>query len=810
MNLRLNKIMAAALVVFACSESAQALPGGCPIEGATPMNIGPVNPQNKFPLTVQDSSGLTMELCLDPALCISSPPIQGNLFSEQIGFGAEGFWASADTAIITGPNNNPVLDALLVTGVEAAFLTATPKDGDQFPFTRLRIRIDVRNPGIYTVTHPWGQEIYTVTSPGNRAINESFDISFAANSVHQGRIGPVLQWNPEVLPSPPAGYIGDPAVPHTVIGSPCETNFFRIQAVALDGVTALNIDPNDIDGIGGTSSVQTSLFNVSGKIYTQLEPTALVVNRSIYARQADSTGQVDIFVTSDLQSNVTVSGGSNLPAGENSLVDGGNGLYYTSLPLANAGILPKVVSVTANSPGKGPTKLLSLLTDAVNITRAEYNLESKDMIIEAVSSDLLNPPTLTTFGIGNLSNGKLTVPNMTVVPDKVRVTSSAGGSDIEHVAVVEGQPPQAVNDTYGILQNTALDIAAPGVLGNDSDPDGSSLTAVLGAPVNSGTLVLNPNGSFIYTPNTNFTGQDGFTYTALDGSGKSSALATVTLNVSAANNAPVAVDDSATTAEDTAVNIAVLAGDTDSDGDALTVASLTQPVNGTAAINGNTVNYTPNANYNGTDSFTYTVSDGKGGSDTATVTVTVTAVNDAPVAVNDTATTNAGTPVIISVRGNDSDVDGDILSITSVTAPANGSVVINNGQTVTYTPNAGFSGTNTFSYTIIDGNNLTATATVTVTVNPAAVIDQITVKKAEFKARDSRWTLNGTAGGNNIVTIRVGPNLNGAIVATVTANRGGNWSFNDRNSSVSPGANNSISIVSSGGGQLLNVSVTPK
>ncbi|MCB9009759.1 MAG: tandem-95 repeat protein [Ardenticatenaceae bacterium] len=155
------------------------------------------------------------------------------------------------------------------------------------------------------------------------------------------------------------------------------------------------------------------------------------------------------------------------------------------------------------------------------------------------------------------------------------------------------------------------------------------------------------------------------------------------------NAAPVAVDDSATTDEDTAVTIDVLANDSDSDGDSLTVESVTDPTNGTVVNNGTDVTYTPNANFNGVDSFSYTVSDGNGGSDTATVTITVNGVNDAPVANDDSATTDEDTAVTIDVLANDSDSDGDSLTVESVTHPTNGTAV-NNATDVTYTPDAGF------------------------------------------------------------------------------------------------------------------------
>uniref|UniRef100_UPI0026030D9D HYR domain-containing protein n=1 Tax=uncultured Christiangramia sp. TaxID=503836 RepID=UPI0026030D9D len=188
--------------------------------------------------------------------------------------------------------------------------------------------------------------------------------------------------------------------------------------------------------------------------------------------------------------------------------------------------------------------------------------------------------------------------------------------------------------------------------------------------------------------------------------------------IGAENDAPVAVDDSASTSEDTPVQIDVLDNDSDPDGDELTITEVTQPGNGTAVINTDgTVTYSPNENFNGTDTFEYTISDGNGGTDTATVVVTITPVNDEPVANNDTATTDQEVPVTITVLDNDTDIDGDELTVINTTNPENGSVVINQDGTVTYSPNESFTGEDTFTYTISDNNGGTDTATVIVFVN---------------------------------------------------------------------------------------------
>ena len=180
------------------------------------------------------------------------------------------------------------------------------------------------------------------------------------------------------------------------------------------------------------------------------------------------------------------------------------------------------------------------------------------------------------------------------------------------------------------------------------------------------------------------------------------------------------MNDTVTLAEDTAAMIAILANDTDLDGDALTVSSVTVPAHGTAAIKPDkTIAYTPAANYNGADSFSYTIADGNSGTATATVNVTVTAANDGPSAVNDTVTLAEDTAATIAVLANDTDLDGDTLTVSSVTVPAHGTAAINPDKTIAYTPTANYNGADTFSYTINDGRGV-ATATVSVTVTPVS------------------------------------------------------------------------------------------
>jgi VCBS repeat-containing protein len=281
--------------------------------------------------------------------------------------------------------------------------------------------------------------------------------------------------------------------------------------------------------------------------------------------------------------------------------------------------------------------------------------------------------------------------------------------------------PVAQDDRYTTNEDTPLLVPAPGVLGNDSDVDGDSLTAVLVSGPAHGTLALNPDGSFTYTPAENFCGEDSFTYKAYDGALYSN-VATVRITVTCVNDAPVVNDDEATVPEDSSVTIPVLGNDYDPDGDPLSVSLVSGPTHGWATVNPDgTITYTPNPDFCGTDSFTYQACDPAGACDTATVTIHVTCVNDAPVAQDDTYTTNEDTPLVVSapgVLGNDSDVDGnELLTSVLVSGPAHGTLTLNPDGSFTYTPNPNFYGTDTFTYRAFDGELYSNVATVTITVS---------------------------------------------------------------------------------------------
>ncbi len=274
--------------------------------------------------------------------------------------------------------------------------------------------------------------------------------------------------------------------------------------------------------------------------------------------------------------------------------------------------------------------------------------------------------------------------------------------------------PTAFDDTYDVDENSTLNIPAPGVLSNDVDPQEDVLTAERVSGPAHGDLTLNSDGSFVYTPNVDFEGVDNFVYRCKNATYPSNDAA-VTIYVG--NQPPVSNPDTANTVEDTPVTVEVLLNDSDPDGDPIHVVSVTAPQNGTAVINtDDTITYTPNPTFSGTDSFDYTIDDDQGATDSASVTITVAEINQPPVANPDSASTSESTPVTIDVLSNDSDPDGDPIHVVNVTTPQNGTAVINPDDTITYTPNSTFTGTDSFDYTIDDGHGGTASASVTITV----------------------------------------------------------------------------------------------
>ncbi|MBE4402102.1 tandem-95 repeat protein [Vibrio parahaemolyticus] len=405
------------------------------------------------------------------------------------------------------------------------------------------------------------------------------------------------------------------------------------------------------------------------------------------------------------------------------------------------------VTVTVNPVNDAPTikvdAVESITEDAVSTDTVVATLTVRDtdtpedqltVSLENNSNGYFvlvgNEVKLTQAGVDAVNNDELNLKEMTIsasVSDGVNPTASDSDSLIVNRVNDAPTVENAIAD-----QELSEDFATYTIDLNDAfkDSDSALNFSVSG---NSNVLVSIENGIATISPTADWNGSETLTFTATDPSGESISQ-TVNFTV-----APVAdiVADKATVVEDTPTIIKVLGNDTfEDDGKVVSLDTNNGPANGTVSVNPDgSVTYTPNDNYVGKDTFTYVVTSG-GVSESTTVEVNVTPVNDAPVAKDDIATTQEDTAVTIDVLPNDTDVDGDKLSIQSASVPeAQGKVEIVDGKLV-FTPAENFNGHAEIIYTVTDGE-LTDEAKVTVTVNPVNDAPTIKVDAVESITEDA-------------------------------------------------------------------------
>jgi Ca2+-binding RTX toxin-like protein len=465
---------------------------------------------------------------------------------------------------------------------------------------------------------------------------------------------------------------------------------------------------------------------------------------------------------------VTFTTGSNVTATGNTLSDGDTNFGYedgeASTLVSVAGPVTRIEIEYANGDVGEQTVMVSDLhfstcpaddNDApVVVDDSALTDEDTAVVVDVLGND--SDPEgdpLTVTDTSEPANGSVQINGdgtVTYTPNtgfigtdsfEYTVTDGQGNLSTATVTVTvadpaDNQPAMLVDDAAETDEDTAVVID---VLGNDSDPEGDALTVTDTTEPANGSVVINADGTVTYTPDAGFTGEDTFEYSVEDEGGNiSTATVTVTVGDTGPNAPATPVDDMATTDEDTPVVINVLSNDTDPEGDVLTVVDASEPVNGTVVINPDgTVTYTPNAGFSGQDTFEYTVEDAGGSYSTAVVFVQVGDGDLPPVATDDADTTDLDTPVVIDVLGNDSDPEGEALTVTDTTEPLNGSVVINADGTVTYTPDAGFTGTDTFDYTITDPAGNESTATVTVVVEDPADLPPVATDDADTTDLDT-------------------------------------------------------------------------
>ncbi len=372
----------------------------------------------------------------------------------------------------------------------------------------------------------------------------------------------------------------------------------------------------------------------------------------------------------------------------------------------------KVVKADVDAPKSFSIAASSTAIDSIAISASTTDAESGMAAYRVFNGTSWSDwKTAVNETLGGYARGQL-------VTIKVEARDAAGNVRPAEVTLstMQNSTPVCAQDTYTMKEDAPK--AALSVLANDTDADigradSDALSVVSTSPLSkaaAGRLSLD-GGVISFTPATDYNGTVSFVYTAADSKGAMNTAA-AEITVTAVNDAPAANADSSATDEDKEVVLNVLGNDEDVDS-SLSIASVGGASNGTVTKAGSSVKYTPAKDFNGSDSFAYTVTDGQYES-TATVSITVRSINDAPAASADSVSTYYMQPVLIDALANDSDIDGDKLSITAASAPAHGKAAVQSNK-LSYTPAEGFAGTDTFSYTMTDGK-IKADATVTVKV----------------------------------------------------------------------------------------------
>jgi VCBS repeat-containing protein len=466
---------------------------------------------------------------------------------------------------------------------------------------------------------------------------------------------------------------------------------------------------------------------------------------------------------------------------------------------ANDGIVNSsdaLVTITVNSTNHAPEVLDVVYNTPLNTTLDVATpgvlsgaLDAEGDALAALVASGPSHGALTLNADGSFTfvpdNGFAGVDSFTFAATDGMATSTAATATIyigssNHV-------PVANNDSYAVDEGNVLNIAAPGVLANDIDADGDPLTAILAGNATHGTVSLNADGSFTYTPDPLFYGSDSFTYRANDGT-VDSGVVRVFIVVNHVNHPPVVQNSTPSVNEDGSLNVpapGALAGATDADGDPLTAVLISGPSHGDLNFNADgSYDYTPTPLFNGTDCFSFAATDGTATSTPATVCVTVTHVNHAPVANDDNYSTSKNTALNLSapgVLGNDTDADGDALTAVLVSSVTHGSLTFDSDGSFLYTPANNFVGNDTFSYKANDGELDSGAAIVTITVT--GVANQAPVANNDSYATATDATLDVAAPGvlandadadsDSLTAILVSTTTNGVL----TFNANGSFTY---------------------------------
>ncbi len=565
-----------------------------------------------------------------------------------------------------------------------------------------------------------------------------------------------------------------------VIGTPIPGNGYEFD----------DLDPGEIeveDNFGGvTSSVELAnaapSFISSGNVSVAEDASAQSIAAwasAISAGPASEASQLVNFLVSNNQSSLfsvqpTISADGTL-----SFTPAANafGTAIVTVALhdnggtANGGVdtsAAQSFTITVTSVEDAPVAVPDSYTTAENVSLSISangvlnNDNDNDTDSGALTATLVNNPSHGTLTLN--ANGSFIYPPSATYngTDSFSYKANDGVLDSNVVTVSlaitsVNDVPVAVANAYSTAEDTPLLITANGVLANDTDADADPLSARLVTSPSHGTLILNPDGMFSYSPSANYNGPDSFAYRANDGL-LDSGITTVSLTIAAVNDAPLALGESFATPEGAILSVmpgGVLGNDVDVDvdGDSLRATLVSGPSHGSLSLNADgSFVYVPIAYNNGPDAFTYRANDGLTNSNVVTVAITVTPVNDPPVGTIDAYQTNQGVALTVTaangVLANDRDVDGDLLSAAVVTNPVNGTLSFNSNGSFNYTPQAAYAGFDSFTYLASDG--LLNSSLVTVTIEVKAVPTPSGTKFIVVDATADQ-TFNYDAAGNLVV-----------------------------------------------------------
>jgi VCBS repeat-containing protein/surface protein len=561
--------------------------------------------------------------------------------------------------------------------------------------------------------------------------NDNFEGTTAITKVTQGTNGSVvINEDNTVTYTPDSDFNGSDSYTYTVTsGGVTETATVNVTVKPIVDITA-DTDTTDEDTAVTTDVLTNDNFEGTAAVtaITQGTNGTVVINENntvTYTPDSDFNGS-DNYTYTVTSSGVTETATVNVTV--KPIVDIADDTDTTNEDTA------VTTDILTNDNFAGNPSITSI-TQATNGTVV---INRDDTITYTPDADFNGSDsytyTVTSGGVTETATVNVTVKPVVDIADDTDTTNE---DTVITTNVLANDSFRGLADTTDILENVPFEETAEVTeeeLPNDNFAGATSVTSVTQGA--NGTVVINEDYTVTYTPDADFNGSDSYTYTVTSGGVTEAATVNVTVN-----SIVDIVNDAETTNEDTAVTTSVLANDAFAGNPSIT--SITRATNGTVVINrDNTVTYTPDADFNGSDSYTYTVTSG-GVTETATVNVTVKPVVDIA---DDTDTTNEDTVITTNVLANDSfrgladttdilenvpfeetaevieeelpnDNFAGATSVTSVTQGANGSVVINEDNTVTYTPDADFNGSDSYTYTVTSGG-VTETATVNITVDP--------------------------------------------------------------------------------------------